>query len=248
MPIKYRKIAVITASSAAIGQAIALMLSQQGYDMALQYFNNESAAQALKQQVESNGTRVKLLRGDLSEEATAKRMIEETIDAFGRIDLQINTLGPFVCQDILETTPQAWRNDVDLNLNAVFNMVHYAKDYLIQSQGHIINFAYAGVEYLKSREDSGGFCAAKAGLVVLTKSLATRLASFGVRVNMVCPGFIDDSTASYPEEQRQDIIKTIPFARMGRIDEIVEVVRWLVKDSPAYVTSTLIPVSGAWEY
>ena len=247
MPRKDRKTAVITASSAAIGQAISVMLSQQGYDLALQYFNNESTAQALKQQAESNGIRVKLLCGDLSEEATAKRMIEETIDAFGRIDLLINTLGPFAYRDILDTTPQAWRNDVDLNLNAVFDMVFYAKDYLIQSQGHIINFAYAGVEYLKSRENSGGYCAAKAGLVVLTKSLATSMARFGVRVNMLCPGFIEDPTP-YPEEQRQKMIKAIPFARIGRIDEVVEVVRWLVKESPAYVTSTLIPVSGAWEY
>ncbi|VFN05669.1 MAG: 3-oxoacyl-[acyl-carrier protein] reductase [Candidatus Kentron sp. G] len=85
-------------------------------------------------------------------------------------------------------------------------------------------------------------------LVVLTKSLATSLARFGVRVNMVCPGFIDDGEASYPEEQRQALMETIPFARMGHIDEIVDVVRWLADESPSYVTSALIPVSGAWEY
>ncbi|VFN05671.1 MAG: acetoacetyl-CoA reductase/3-oxoacyl-[acyl-carrier protein] reductase/2-deoxy-D-gluconate 3-dehydrogenase [Candidatus Kentron sp. G] len=168
-----KKTAVVTASGAAIGQAISLMLSQRGYNLALQYFNSESVAQTLKQRVENNGVRVKLLRGDLGKKGTAQRMIKETIDAFGRIDLQINTLGPFVHGDILETSPRAWRNDIDLNLNAAFDMIHYAKDHLIQSQGHIINFAYAGVEHLRSREDSGGFCAAKVGLVQLRLSSDT---------------------------------------------------------------------------
>lgn len=242
------KVALITGSSSVIGRALSLMLARQGYHVVAQYHTNEAAAQSVQQQIVDLGVQAKIFRGDLRNENTAWQMVEETVQSFGRLDVLVNAIGPFVHRDILETTPQEWLEDIDTNLNSVFFTSFHAREHLVRSRGQIVNFAFAGVEHLRSREHGGGYCAAKTALVVLTRTLATRLARFGVRVNAVCPGFIDDAVASFPEDERRSVLQALPLGRMGRVDEVVDVVRWLLVESPDYLTGILLPVAGAWEY
>lgn len=241
-----QKIALVIGSTSDIGQGISLMLSENGYDLAAHYLKNDLAAQSLKEKAEKNGVRVKLLKGNLMQEEEAQKIVQQTINTFGRIDVLINNTGPFESWDIFELTPQQWKSTLELNLNVVFNTIYFSKDYLIQSRGHIINFSFAGSEYLKPREVSVGYCTAKAGVVLLTKSFATRFARFGVRVNSICPGAVDDS-ALLPES-RERFLQAIPAARLCHIDEIVETIKWLILESPSYLTGSLVPLSGGWEY
>jgi len=243
---KESKVALVTASSAEIGRAIVLMLSAKGYNIGAQYFSNHNAARELKEQAEKNGVQVKLLPYDLMNEAGAQLLVKETINAFGRLDILVNTIGPSVYQDILEVTPADWKQMIDINLNSVFNVIYHAKVHLIRSKGHIVTFGYAGVELLKARNSLTAYCAAKAGLVILTRTLAAELGRHGVRVNAVCPGWIDDTP--HTETRMQEILQDIPFGRMGTVSEVAEVVAWLVDGSPAYVTGAMIPVAGGSEY
>ena len=238
--------ALVLASSTDIGRAICLALSEGGYHIAAQYYQNEAAAFQLQKQVEHLGGKILLLQGDLTDKDTPGNVVRKTLEAFGGIHVLVNTIGPYVPRDLLEVTPEDWKYDMEMNLNVIFHVIFHAKASIIKSKGSIINFGYAGVQLLQSREIATPYCAAKAGLMILTKALATRLAPFGVRVNAVCPGVIDDSSVT--EQRRQAYMKEIPFRRLGTPKEVAEVVLWLAQESPAYVTGALIPLAGGWEH
>lgn len=138
--------------------------------MGAQYFSNHAAARELKEQAEKNGVQVKLLPCDLMNEEGARSIVKETVEAFGRLDVLVNTIGPCVYQDLLEVTPADWKQMIDINLNSVFNMIYHAKDHVVRSKWHIVTFGYSGVDLLKARSSSTAYCAAKAGLVILTRT------------------------------------------------------------------------------
>ena len=173
-------------------------------------------------------------------------MIDTVVRQFNTIDVLVNTIGPFYYKDILEVTPDDWAKDITMNLHIAFNVTYFARKHICASRGHIINFAFSGANNLKAWRMSAGYCAAKAGIVVFTKSLASSLASLGVRVNAICPNLIEAGTIT--GQELQEMASQIPFGKPGRPDEIAKVVKWLVTESPSYLTGALIPVSGAWEY
>jgi 3-oxoacyl-[acyl-carrier protein] reductase len=158
----------------------------------------------------------------------------------------VNVVGPFQYQAITETSPEEWQETIALNLHTCFNLTHYALPYLCESKGHIVNFAFAGVENIKAWPMSAAYCAAKTGIAVLTKSWATALAAKGVRVNAICPGLVEEGTAT--EAERKAMAEQIPLGRPVRPQEVAATVKWLLTDSPASMTGSLLAVSGAWEY
>ncbi|OGQ48445.1 MAG: hypothetical protein A3I09_01650 [Deltaproteobacteria bacterium RIFCSPLOWO2_02_FULL_47_10] len=245
-----QKTAIITGASSDIGQALAIMMAKTGFNVGVHYYQNTSGIQKVEKEIAKNNSHAKLLKYDLIQPKNAKNMIEDFVKEFGRIDLLINTIGPFYYRDVLEVTPEQWIEAVNLNLNVTYYVTHYALEHIIKSKGHIVNFTFSGVETLKGWDMSADYCAAKAGVVVLTKALAKRLASKGVRVNAIQPGLIKT-----PATDENELLKTakelsmpIPVGRTGKAEEIAEVVRWLVMESPSYLTGVSIPVAGGWEY
>ena len=188
----------------------------------------------------------RLFQRDLTAPEQAKRLVADTLQHFGSVDVLINVVGPYVHKDILEVTPQDWLNDINLNLNTCFHVSHYALEALRQTQGQIINFAFSGVENNKAWPMSTGYCAAKTGVVALSKSLAVALAPNKVRVNVICPGLVDDEDIA--AEERQQMASQIPYGRPVQPDEIGQTVSWLIWNSPETMTGALLSVSGAWEY
>jgi len=240
------KKALITGASSDIGQAVVRTLAGKGYDIAAQYHRNREAVEALGEEAVGKDVPFRPLCYDLRQPGMAERMVTEAARELGGVDVLVNTIGPFFYRDVLEVTPEEWAEVITLNLNLAFNVTHFARDHIIKAKGHIINFAFAGVQNPKAWKMAAGYCAAKAGIVVLSKSLAARLAPLGVRVNVVCPGLIE--AAATTEKERQDMAKKIPVGRPGAPEEVAEVVGWLVEDSPSYLTGALIPVAGAWEF
>lgn len=246
MPTVSKKHILITGASAEIGHHIALALSPNVANLALHYHQNETAVTATQHQLLQAGCTPLLLQYDLTQPSAAQAMIAETIATFGHLDALINVVGPFVYEDINDVTPESWERTIALNLHTCFNVIHYAKPHLIASHGHIVNFAFSGVENIKSWSMSTAYCAAKTGIAVLTKSLATALAPHGVRVNAICPGLVEETTATAAE--RQTMAAQIPIGRPIRPQEVANTVEWLVNKSPEGMTGSLIAVSGGWEY
>lgn len=244
------KTALITGASSDIGQHIARILAQSGFNIAAHYYKNLSRVQQLEDMSEKCGIKFHAFKCDLKQIENSKAMVEDVISKFNRIDVLINTIGPFYYRDILEVTPEQWVEAINMNLNIAFNVTHYAMPFIVKAKGHIINFTFSGVENLKSWPMSADYCAAKTGIAVLTKALAAKLASHGVRVNAISPGMMESEASTKEElfDTAKRLSMPIPAGRLGKPAEIAEVVNWLVTSSPAYVTGALMPVSGAWEY
>ena len=237
----FKKVALVTGANSDIGAAIVETLLASEY---LVYAHVNLKKNNLMKMGSNSGLR--LIQQDLRQSAQARLLIEKVIEETSRLDVVVNTIGPFLTKELSELTLEEWDEQVHFNLNLPFYISHFAKDALIHSKGHIINFTFAGVEFLKSRIDSTAYCASKAGLVVLTKSLASFFAPFGVRVNAISPGLIEDGGTT--SEVREKMKTEIPYGRVGTPMEIADVVRWVLIQSPQYLTGASIPVSGGWEY
>lgn len=240
------KTILITGSNSDIGIAVAKALIEHPVKLALHYHSNQAKADSLKNLLDEKNISHKLFKADLTQSSSAEMLIMETLKEFGNLDVLINVVGLFVYKNILEISPQEWQQDIHSNLSTCFNTSHYALEALQKSQGHIINFAFSGIENIKAWPMSTSYCAAKTGVAVLTKSLATALAPFKVRVNAICPGLVEEGQIS--AEERQIMADQIPYGRPIRPDEIGKTVKWLVFESPEVMTGSLITVSGGWEY
>lgn len=241
-----RKTALVTGASSDIGQAVARSLAAGGFNIAAHYYSNLASVRAVEGISKKCDVEVGLFGYDLTQLGQTQEMVDAVVKQFNTIDVLINTIGPFYYRDILDVTPDDWSNDITMNLHIAFNVTYFARKHICDSQGHIINFAFSGAENLKAWKMSAGYCAAKAGIVVFTKSLAASLAPSGVRVNAICPGLIGAGTIT--DLKLQEMARQIPFGRLGKPEEIADVIRWLVTESPSYLTGALIPVAGAWEY
>ncbi len=237
---------LITGASSDVGRAIALELAGEGAKIALHYHKNQSVIAGLQQKLADKGCMSLALSHDLTKPDEARDMAEQTVGEFGRLDVLVNVVGPFFYRELDQTTPEEWQEIIALNLHTCFNAAYYAEPYLCKTKGDIINFAFSGVENIKAWPMSAAYCAAKAGVAILTKSQATALAPKGVRVNAICPGLVEEGIAT--EAERKSMADQIPLGRPVRPEEVAKTVRWLVMESPESMTGSLIAVSGAWEY
>lgn len=240
------KTILITGSTSVTGAAIAQRLALRDSRLVLQYYSNRERSHALGAWLNENNVDHRMFQTDLTLPDNARSLIDFTVEAFDRIDVLINTVGPFAYQPIQEVTPEQWLADIALNLNSSFFTCHHALNELRRSRGHIVNFAFSGVESLKARAMSAGYCAAKTGLVTLTKSLAAALAADRIRVNAICPGLVEDDNSC--ADERLEMARQIPFGRPVEPDEIARAVAWLIYESPEVMTGSLLAISGGWEY
>lgn len=231
---------LITGASSDIGFCIVKHLLEHQFNVIGQYHSN------LNQLTNLNFSNLHLIKANLSEFNQAEMLVKKAIDNFGKLDALINVIGPYFEKDLLSTTPEEWRNIVEANLNFAFTMSHYAQNELIKNRGRIINFCYAGVENIRAWTNATSYAAAKAGLAVLTKSLAVALAPHQVSVNAICPGYVN--FGQFDEDEMRLHAQKIPQGRMCRPDEIVSTVAWLLTESPTHLTGAFINLAGAWEH
>ena len=200
--------ALITGASSDIGVAVAQALVREGYDIAAHCYKNQNRLAPVVDEAEIYDGKCVVIRRDLVEKDAVEEMVAEAVVKCGGIDVLVNTIGPFYWKDVLEVTPQEWDEQVFFNLNLAFRVTHAALPHLRARRGHIINFVYAGVENTHAQHMATPYYAAKSGLLVLTKSLAARLAAEGVRVNAVGPGLIADRGTTKAELAR--MAKRVP--------------------------------------
>lgn len=236
-----KHVAIVTGASSDIGLAIVQGLLEAEYRVIAQAHSTTEKLGLLSQKFLD----LTVIKWDLSTSDAAQDFIK-SIESTSQIHVLINTIGPLLHKELSELTPKEWADQIHLNLNLAYYLSYYAKHRLIESQGHIVNFTFAGVELLKARVEATPYCAAKAGLVILTKSLAHIFASAGVRVNAISPGLVESSPVL--DESRKKMAEEIPFGRPGTPLEIVDLLKWLLTKSPKYLTGALIPLAGAWEY
>lgn len=238
------KKALVTGASRGIGRSIAIALAEAGADVAINYSGSEAAAAETAEAVEALGRRAIVLKANVGKSDEFEAMVKEVIAQFGAVDILVNNAGITRDNLIMRMKEDEFDQVIETNLKGVFNGIKaVTRSMMKQRSGRIINIS--SVVGVLGNPGQANYVAAKAGVIGLTKASARELASRGITVNCVAPGFIQtEMTDKLPEETRQALSGQIPLARLGDPSDIANAVRFLASDASAYMTGQTIHVDG----
>lgn len=236
------KVAIITGGSRGIGRAAALALASSGAKVVVNYARSSDAADAVVREIQAAGGEAIAFQADVSQSEDVDNLIKQTLDKFKRIDVLVNNAGITKDTLLLRMKPEQWQAVIDLNLTGVFLCTKaVSKTMLKQKSGRIINIA--SIAGQMGNPGQANYSAAKAGVIGFTKTVAKELASRGVTVNAVAPGFIE--TDMTHDLKSEDIVKLIPLGRYGKPEEVAGTIRFLAADpAAAYITGQVFNVDG----
>lgn len=238
------KIAVITGAGRGIGRAIALQLVENGAKVVVNYRNSITQVEELIQSIKDAGGDAIAVQADISKEDEAKRLIEAAVNHFGRIDILVNNAGITKDNLIMRMSEADFSSVIDINLKGTFFCTKYTASIMLkQRSGKIINIS--SVVGLTGNIGQANYAASKAGVIGLTKATARELASRGITVNAVAPGFIKtDMTDQLPDKVKEASIANIPLKRFGTAKEVAATVCFLASESANYITGQVLQVDG----
>ncbi|MCF2621839.1 3-oxoacyl-[acyl-carrier-protein] reductase [Collinsella tanakaei] len=237
------KTAIVTGGSRGIGRAICLELARRGANVAFSYAGNAAAAQETVELVEQTGATARAVQGDVTCADAAKELVDAAKE-LGGVDILVNNAG--ITRDKLAARMSEEDFDavIATNLKGAFLMTKAVLRPMMRAKsGAIVNMA--SVVGIMGNAGQANYAASKAGLIGMTKSIAREVASIGIRVNAVAPGYIEtDMTAAMPEAAQQAMCSAIPAARAGKPEDVAHAVAFLVSDEAAYITGQVLAVDG----
>ena len=238
------KVALVTGASRGIGKAIALMLAENGADIAINFAGSTAAAEAVAAEIEKMGRKAILVQGDVSKADVCAEIVDKVVSELGHIDILVNNAGITRDTLLLRMKEEDWDAVLNTNLKGVFNCTKAAVKYMAkQRSGSIVNIS--SVVALMGNAGQANYAAAKAGILGFTRSVAKEMAARGIRVNAVTPGFIKtDMTSVLSEKVVAAMEASIPLARLGEPEDIAKAVLFLVSDNAAYITGQTLHVDG----
>jgi len=252
------KIALVTGASKGIGRAIAIAFAKEGANVVVNYFKSEDDANDVVKEINAMGRTAVPVRADVSKIDEVKAMVKRTIDQFGRIDILVNNAGVSTMGLLVDLTEQEWDYNMDVNAKGVFLCCQaVARHMMDRRYGRIINISSAagktGARFLSH------YCASKFAVIGLTQSLALELASYGINVNAVCPGYVETDMQSRElvweaklrgissEEVKRGYLGSVPLGRLGKSEDVAKVVVFLASAQSDYMTGQAINVTGGIE-
>ena len=241
---KVTRAAVVTGGSRGIGRAVCVALAKQGCNVIVNYCHGETNAQETVALCKAEGVEAVAVQADVSTAEDCKKLFDEAMNAFGRVDVLVNNAGITRDNLILRMTEADFDAVLNANLKGAFLCCKEAARRMVrQRYGRIINLS--SVVALRGNAGQTNYAASKAGLIGLTKSLARELASRNVTVNVVAPGFIEtDMTAALPEAVRAEMAKGIPAGRAGRPEDVANAVAFFAAEQSSYLTGQVLCADG----
>ncbi|MEN0523669.1 3-oxoacyl-[acyl-carrier-protein] reductase [Staphylococcus aureus] len=238
------KSALVTGASRGIGRSIALQLAEEGYNVAVNYAGSKEKAEAVVEEIKAKGVDSFAIQANVAVADEVKAMIKEVVSQFGSLDVLVNNAGITRDNLLMRMKEQEWDDVIDTNLKGVFNCIQKATPQMLrQRSGAIINLS--SVVGAVGNPGQANYVATKAGVIGLTKSAARELASRGITVNAVAPGFIvSDMTDALSDELKEQMLTQIPLARFGQDTDIANTVAFLASDKAKYITGQTIHVNG----
>ncbi|HCT3121743.1 TPA: 3-oxoacyl-[acyl-carrier-protein] reductase [Staphylococcus aureus] len=238
------KSALVTGASRGIGRSIALQLAEEGYNVAVNYAGSKEKAEAVVEEIKAKGVDSFAIQANVADADEVKAMIKEVVSQFGSLDVLVNNAGITRDNLLMRMKEQEWDDVIDTNLKGVFNCIQKATPQMLrQRSGAIINLS--SVVGAVGNPGQANYVATKAGVIGLTKSAARELASRGITVNAVAPGFIvSDMTDALSDELKEQMLTQIPLARFGQNTDIANTVAFLASDKAKYITGQTIHVNG----
>ena len=238
------KTALVTGASRGIGRAIALCLAAEGARVAINYAGNVKAAEEVKAAIEAAGGTAILCQADIADSAAVEAMVANVVKEFGTIDILVNNAGITRDTLLMRMKNEDFAKVLDTNLKGVFYCTKAISKLMMKKRsGRIVNMA--SVVGLVGNAGQTNYAAAKAGVIGFSKSAAKELASRGITVNVVAPGFIGtDMTAGLPESVKEKMLTDIPLGRMGEPEDVASAVLFLASDQASYITGQVVNVDG----
>lgn len=239
------KVALVTGAARGIGKEIAVKLAKEGYDVAVNYRTKTDELDALKTEIENDfGVKCALVQGDVASFEDAEKMVKETVEELGKIDVLVNNAGITKDGLFMRMSKEDFEKVIDINLVGTFNVTRNVIPLMIkQRSGRVINIS--SVVGVAGNAGQTNYSASKAGIIGFTKSLAREVASRNILVNAVAPGFIaTDMTSVLNDAQKESINAQIPLKRMGSSDDVANLVKFLASEEASYITGQVINVDG----
>lgn len=238
------KVALVTGGSRGIGRAIALKLAENGADVAINYVGNTAAAEEVKAAIEQMGRKALLIQCSVADTDGVQVMVNQVVKELGRLDILVNNAG--ITRDglLMRMKEADWDDVMNTNLKGVYNCSKAVmRTMMKQKSGRIVNMASVVGEM--GNAGQANYAAAKAGVIGFTKSLAKEVASRGITVNAIAPGFIaTDMTRVLSDDQKAEMARTIPLGRAGQPEDVANAVLFLASEGAAYITGQVLNVDG----
>lgn len=238
------KVALVTGASRGIGRAIAIALAKQGASIIVNYSGNKARAEETAADIRAAGAEALVWQSDISDEKSVQEMVKQSVDHFGHLDIVVNNAG--ITRDglLMRMKETDWDAVLNTNLKGVFLVTKAVlRSMMRQKQGRIINIA--SVVGILGNPGQANYVAAKAGLIGLTKATAREVASRGITVNAVAPGFIvTEMTDQLPEDVKEKMLSEIPLGKLGTPENVADVVSFLASDESRYMTGQTLSVDG----
>lgn len=238
------KIAVVTGASRGIGRAVAKVLAKQGAMVIINYNGSEAKAEEVKKEIIDAGGQAQMMQCNVSEYDACEAFIKEIVDAYGRIDILVNNAGITKDGLMMRMSEHDFSDVIDVNLKGTFYCMKFASRQMMkQRSGRIINLS--SVVGVCGNAGQVNYAASKAGVIGMTKSAAKELASRGITVNAIAPGFIEtDMTNVLSDKVKEELSKQIPLGYLGQSEDVAQAVAFLASDGAKYITGQVLHVDG----
>jgi 3-oxoacyl-[acyl-carrier protein] reductase len=238
------KIALITGGARGIGRGIALKLAQAGAHLVISYLEREDAAHEVAEWVRGMGRRVLLCKADVCDETQVATMFQNITAEFGKLDILVNNVGPFMVRKVMKMSLEDWKLMIDANLTSAFIVSRESVRMFDRGEtgGNIVFIGAPNAERVGSQSESCAYSIAKTGVVILAQTLARDLGSRGIRVNVVNPGFIEND--SMTRRMREWMPHEVPVGRIGTPAQIGDAVLYLLSERAGYISGTVLNVHG----
>lgn len=236
--------AIVTGGTRGIGYGIVMRLAREGADVAFTYVSSVDRANEVVREVESLGRKALAFKADAATADDAQKVVDQTIAAFGKIDVLVNNAGITKDGLLMRMSEQDWDAVIDTNLKGVFLLTKAAiRPMMAARKGRIINMS--SVVGIVGNPGQANYCASKAGVIGFSKAVAKEVASRGITVNVIAPGYIGtDMTEKLNDVQKQAIMDMVPLKRVGNIEEVASTLVFLASEESSYITGQVLHVDG----